>query len=101
MLWRTERFVEELAQIRKALGLNKVHILGHSWGTMLAVDYMLTKPPGVESLILASPCLSIHKWTEDANKLKAALPKEAQEILARHEEDGTTDSEEYMNATME
>lgn len=100
-LWRTERFVEELAQVRKALGINKVHILGHSWGTMLAVDYMLTNPSGVKSVILASPCLSISKWMEDANKYRAALPEETQEILDRHEKAGTMDSEEYLNATME
>jgi len=52
-LWRVERFVEELARPRTALGLTQVHILGHSWGTMLAADYMLTKPTGVRSLILA------------------------------------------------
>lgn len=100
-LWRTERFVEELAQLRNALGLKQVHILGHSWGTMLAVDYMLTKPSGVVSLILASPCLSVPRWIEDANMYRSALPKETQEILRQHEEAGTTDSEEYFNATME
>lgn len=100
-LWRIERFVEELAQLRKALRIDKVHILGHSWGSMLAVDYMLTKPSGVESLILASPCLSIPKWIEDANNLRSALPKETQDILTKHEEAGTTDSEEYLIATLE
>ena len=54
-LWRVERFVEELAQVREALGLREIHLLGHSWGTMLAVDYLLTKPEGVRSVILASP----------------------------------------------
>ena len=100
-LWRIERFVEELAQLRNALGLKQVHILGHSWGTMLAVDYMLTKPSGVVSLILASPCLSVPKWIEDANMYRSALPKETQKILRQHEEAGTTDSEEYFNAIME
>ena len=100
-LWRTQRFVEELSQVRKALQLKKVHIFGHSWGTMLAVDYMLTQPSGVKSLILASPCLSIPRWVQDANKYRAALPNETQDILNNHEEAGTTDSEEYMGATME
>lgn len=99
-LWRIERFVEELKQLREALNLKQVHILGHSWGTMLAVDYMLTQPKGVVSLVLASPCLSIPKWIEDANKYKSELPKETQEILKRHEAANTTDSEEYLNATM-
>jgi len=68
---------------------------------MLAVDYMLTKPSGVVSLILASPCLSIPKWLEDATVYRSALPKETQQILSQHEEAGTTDSKEYFNASME
>ena len=100
-LWHTQRFVEELSQVRKALQLKKVHIFGHSWGTMLAVDYMLTQPSGVKSLILASPCLSTPRWIQDANKYRAALPNEIQDILNKHEEAGTTDSEEYTGATME
>lgn len=100
-LWRTQRFVEELSQVRKALLLKKVHIFGHSWGTMLAVDYMLTQPSGVKSLILASPGLSVPRWIQDANKYRAALPNETQDILKKHEEAGTTDSEEYMGATIE
>src|SRR5690348_230327 len=58
-LWQRSRFVEELGEIRKALKLEQVHLFGHSWGTMLAIDYALTKPDGLISLILASPALSI------------------------------------------
>ncbi|MFC2164022.1 proline iminopeptidase-family hydrolase [Acidobacteriota bacterium] len=100
-LWKAKRFVEELSLVREALQLKEVHLFGHSWGTMLAVDYMLTKPSGIKSLILASPCLSISRWIQDANKLRATLPIETQDILKKHEEAGTTDSEEYMAATME
>src|SRR5262249_739850 len=50
-LWRVERFIEELRRLRVALALDEIHLLGHSWGTMLAADYMLTKPAGVRSLI--------------------------------------------------
>ncbi len=100
-LWTVERFLDELQQVRDALGLDEVHIFGHSWGTMLAAEYMLTKPSGVRSLVLASPSLSIPRWLEDANKLRAELPTATQETLAQHEEAGTTDSEEYMTATME
>ena len=49
-LWRTERFVDELASLRSALGLDRLHILGHSWGSMLTVEYTLTGPRGVEQL---------------------------------------------------
>ena len=100
-LWRVDRFVEELAQLRKALRLEQVHILGHSWGTMLAADYMLTKPAGVRSLILASPALSVSRWLEDAETLKRTLPESVQAAIAKHESAGTFDSPEYQSAVME
>ncbi len=100
-LWRVERFVEELGRMREALGLEQVHILGHSWGSMLAVDYMLTRPQGIRSLILASPALSIPRWLRDADSLKATLPDSVQRVIARHETAGTTESPEYQTAVME
>jgi proline iminopeptidase len=100
-LWTIERFVRELALVREALDLDRVHILGQSWGTMLAVDYMLTRPVGVESLILSSPALSIPSWIADTDSLLRLMPPEVQEVVRVHEEAGTTDSPEYMEATME
>lgn len=100
-LWTMERFIEELAQVRRALGLKDVHILGHSWGTMLAVDYMLTTPSGVRSLVLASPALSISRWLADAETLKRTLPELVQAAIATHEADGTFDSPEYQAAVLE
>ena len=65
-LWTIERFLEELKQVRKVLQLHEAHILGQPWGTMLAVDYMLTKGPhGVTSMILSGPCLNTAHWSAD------------------------------------
>ncbi|MBS4174372.1 proline iminopeptidase-family hydrolase [Bacillus sp. FJAT-49736] len=100
-LWNVDRFVEELGQIREALGLSKLHILGHSWGTMLAASYLLTKPEGVKSVIFSSPCLSAPEWERDQKVHLKQLPEDIQEILARHEREGTTDSEEYKQAMKE
>lgn len=100
-LWRADRFVAELAQVREALGLEEVFILGHSWGTMLAVDYMLTNPDGVEGLILASPAINVSRWADDARRLLAQLPETTQAIIERHEAAGTYDADEYQEATME
>jgi proline iminopeptidase len=99
-LWKTGRFVRELAQVRRALGLSRVHLLGQSWGTMLAVDYMLTRPAGVESLILADPALSIPRWTRDAARYRRKLPSAMQATLARHEKAGDTACLEYQGATL-
>ncbi|EGL17909.1 MULTISPECIES: proline iminopeptidase-family hydrolase [unclassified Paenibacillus] len=98
-LWRTERFIEELACVREALGLDEVHILGHSWGTMLAASYLIErKPTGVRSVIFSSPCLSAARWKEDADRFLAELPDEVQAVIARSEEQGTTNSDEYRDA---
>lgn len=99
-LWRVDRFVEELQQVREALGLREVHVLGHSWGTMLAVDYMLTSPKGVRSLILASPALSVSRWLKDADSLLTTLPDSTQEVIRKHESAGTTNSPEYQAAVL-
>lgn len=99
-LWNVERFVKELAQVRAALGLKRVHILGHSWGSMLAMDYMLTGPEGVESLTFASPALNVDRWIADAKELLKTLPTDTQALIERHELEGTTDSPEYQDAVM-
>jgi proline-specific peptidase len=100
-LWQRSRFVEELDQIRQALHLEHVHLFGHSWGSMLAVDYAFTKPDGLTSLILASPALSIPRWLNDMDMYRKSLPLDVQKILAEQEHNGTTDSEDYQRAAME
>ncbi|WP_423410493.1 proline iminopeptidase-family hydrolase [Heyndrickxia sp. MSNUG] len=97
-LWNIDRFVEELGQVREALKLEEVHILGHSWGTTLAAAYMLTKPSGVKSVIFSSPCLSAPLWEEDQKRNIAKLPDEVQETIRRCEAEGTTDSAEFKEA---
>ncbi|MBI0580791.1 proline iminopeptidase-family hydrolase [Neobacillus cucumis] len=98
-LWRIERFVEELGQVRQGLGLDAVHILGHSWGTTLASAYCLTKPSDIKSVIFSSPCLSAPIWEQDQKRNLMKLPKEVQETIRRCEENGTTDSKEFEEAT--
>lgn len=101
-LWTTERFTEELACIRQQLGLDEVHLLGHSWGTMLAASYLLDcAPAGVRSAIFSSPCLSAEMWKRDADAFLALLPAETQAVIGHHEAHGTTDSEEYETAMKE
>ncbi|MEO7652152.1 MAG: proline iminopeptidase-family hydrolase, partial [Bryobacteraceae bacterium] len=100
-LWCAQRFVRELAQLREALGLERFHLLGHSWGAMLAVDYLLAGGTGVERLILASPALSIPRWMEDADRLRRLLPAGVQAVLDGHEAAGTTRSEAYDRASEE
>ena len=50
-LWNLPRFVDELKTVREALDLKKLHILGHSWGSLLAVEYALLEPNGIKSFV--------------------------------------------------
>jgi proline-specific peptidase len=97
-MWTVDLFVDELRAVRDALGLDRVHILGQSWGGMLLLEYALTQPEGVASLTLASTASSMPAWVSEANRLLAELPADEQETLRKHEAAGTTDSPEYEEA---
>jgi proline-specific peptidase len=99
-LWVVETFVEELDVVRRELGLDRIHLFGSSWGGMLAMEYALTRPRGLESLILASSPASMPQWVEETGKLRAKLPPDVQAVLDRHEAAGTTDDPEYEEAAM-
>lgn len=99
-LWTVERYVDELDVILRTLGFEQIHLLGHSWGGALAAAYVLEKgTDGIASVVLSSPLLSTPLWIADANYLRKQLPEQTQMTLARHENAGSTDSEEYAKAT--
>jgi L-proline amide hydrolase len=97
-MWTVDLYVEEVGAVRQALGLDRIHLLGQSWGGMLAMEYALTQPPGLESLTIASSPASMIQWVAEANRLRDELPPEVQQTLLRHEAAGTTDSPEYGEA---
>lgn len=99
-LWTTERAVAELAAVREALGLERLHLLGQSWGSMLATEYLLGRPGGVISVVLASPCISIPRWVQDAERFRDALPEDLQRVIERHERSGFTACPEYTAAML-
>lgn len=47
-----DQFVDDLEALRVALGLGKIHILGHSWGGILAMHYGVCYPENLASLVL-------------------------------------------------
>jgi proline-specific peptidase len=97
-LWTVELFIDELNTIREALALDRIHLLGTSWGAMLGIEYALTQPPGLVSLTLNSPPTSSETWMAEARRLRDQLPEDVRRTLAKHEEAGTTDDPEYEEA---
>ncbi|MBI1801271.1 MAG: proline iminopeptidase-family hydrolase [Chloroflexi bacterium] len=99
-MWTVQLFVDEVGAVRRALGLDRVHILGQSWGGMLGMEYALTQPAGLASLTVADSPASMTQWVSEANRLRGELPPAVQEVLLKHEAAGTTESMDYQKAVM-
>ena len=64
------------------------------------MEYALTQPSGLSSLVIADSPASIPQWVEEANRLRSELPLEIQETLLKHEAAGTTDDPAYEVAML-
>jgi proline-specific peptidase len=100
-LWTIDYFLHEIDQVRDQLDLEHIHLLGLSWGGMLAMEYAVRHPAGLRSVVIASAAASIPKWVEACNRLRRQLPEDVQATLAKHETAGTTDTDEYHIAARE
>ena len=96
--WSVQVFLDELATLRDQLELERIHLLGTSWGGQLALEHALSGYGGLTSLVLSSTLASIEEWVLEARRLRAALPADVVEVLDRHEQAGTFDDPEYREA---
>jgi proline iminopeptidase len=91
-LWTIERFVDEVEQVRVALGLDKdnFYLLGHSWGGILATEYALRHGEHLKGLIISNMMMSIPDYNQYAANVLAkqmdpAVVAELKAIEARGE----------------
>lgn len=85
-LWKTERFVDEIDDLRQALHLKELHILGHSCGSTFLIEYLVTKKPeGIKSVIFSSPMISTPDWMADAQLLLSQLPTPLRDTIYKYE----------------
>lgn len=96
--WTVELFVRELRNLVDALGVERFHLIGQSWGGMLSPEFMVADGRGVLSLAICDSPASMPLWLEAAASLRAELPQDVQTTLDHHEAAGTTDSSEYKQA---
>ncbi len=97
--WTVELFLAELTNLVDALGLDRYHVLGQSWGGMLGAEYAVTRPEGLASLVISNSPASMDLWVAEANRLRRDLPGDVRDALDRHEADGTTEDAAYLAAT--
>ncbi len=94
-------FVAELDSLRSHLGYEKVHLVGHSWGTMLAIEYYRVHPEHVASLTLASPALDVPEWERHSNSLIKTLSNSSQKAIHAAEVSKKFDAPDYQAALTE
>jgi proline iminopeptidase len=102
-LWTTERFVEEVEQVRKAIGADKenFYLLGHSWGGILATEYALKYQDNIKGLIISNMMASCPKYGEYANNVLAyTMPKEILDTITQIEKKGDYSNPKYMGLLM-
>jgi len=100
-LWSLERYATELDDIVRYFGLNKYHVLGHSFGGSITLEHGLRHAKGLQSIILSSPLISVVDWLADTATRKKELPEAIQVVIDRHEAENSTESDEYKIAVKE
>ena len=102
-LWTAERFVEEVEQVRVALGMNKdnFYLLGHSWGGILAMEYALKYQANIKGLIISNMMSSCPLYGKYADEVlaKQMNPKVLDTIRAM-EARGDFKNPKYMELLM-
>lgn len=97
--WTDDLFLRELDNLLVHLDVQQDYILcGHSWGGMLASRHAVRQPAGLKRLILMSTPADMQLWIKSQNILRSQLPQDIQDVLDKHEKEGTTESAEYQRA---
>lgn len=102
-MWDLDRYVEEVEQVRKALGLNKdnFYMLGHSWGGILAMQYALKYQDNLKGLIISnmmSSCPLYGKYAQDV--LAPQFDPKALDTIRQLEAKGDFQNPKYMELLM-
>ncbi|MGN2252690.1 proline iminopeptidase-family hydrolase [Frateuria sp. GZRe12] len=102
-LWTTDRFVEEVEQVRRALHLDKDDfcLLGHSWGGVLAIEYALKYQQHLKCLVISNMVDSIPAYNDYAHKvLMPSMDPKALAEVQKLEAEHRTDDPRYMQILM-
>ena len=103
-LWEVPRFVDEVEQVRQALGLDASNFLlyGQSWGGALAIEYALAHQQHLKGLIISNMMASIPQYNTYArNALMPAMDQVALAEIERYEASGDFENPRYMELLYE
>jgi proline iminopeptidase len=98
-LYTAATWVHELVNLRQQLQLTKIHLLGQSWGGMLAIIYLCDyHPHGVKSAILSSTLSSAKLWSQELHRLIKYLPNAEQAAITAAEDEHNFSDSAYLKA---
>ena len=101
-LWTRETWVRELITVREALNLKECHLLGQSWGGMLALEYLCNySHAGIKSVVLSSTLPSSRLWGLEQARMIKELPDDMQEAIRNASETGDYNAPEVKRAEAE
>jgi proline-specific peptidase len=83
--WSLQVFLDELDALRAHLDLERVHLLGTSWGGMLALEHALARQETIGSLVLSSTLACAEDWVTEARRLREAIEGDDDEVMAEFE----------------
>ncbi|MGB6501191.1 MAG: proline iminopeptidase-family hydrolase [Thermoplasmata archaeon] len=97
-LFTLEHNVAETEALRESLDLGRVHLIGSSYGGLLAIACALAHPAGLRSLITVGGLASVAFASAEMRRLKGTLPAEVRATLSEHEARGDYRSPGYLKA---
>lgn len=98
-LWTYETWNRELVAMRQHLQLDRCHLLGQSWGGMLAIEYLVDyQPEGICSAVLSSTLSSSRLWSEAQHRRVRYLPPDEREAVRRADQTGNYDDPAFRKA---
>jgi proline iminopeptidase len=102
-LWTTEHFVEEVEQVRQAIGADKdnFYVLGQSWGGILAIEYALKYQQHLKGLIISNMVASIPAYEKYNTVLRSQMRKTLVDSLIAYENKGAFDDTTYQRLVKE
>ena len=103
-LWELERFVDELEQVRRALGLDasNFYLLGHSWGGILAIEYALRYGSHLKALIVSNMMASVPAYNDYAERsLMPTMDQAALREIKQLEAAGDIENPRFMELLLQ
>lgn len=98
-LYNQNTWVKELINLREQLELEQIHLLGQSWGGMLAIIYLCDyQPSGIKSVILSSTLSSASLWSKELHNLIKKLPQDEQDAIKKAENSNDFSNSAYLKA---